>query len=64
MVKEREPCNIGMRRLYLENKLEKNFGYKYGAYKKSTLDVLMPNIAIYCYATVKLDVGIYKKFTL
>lgn len=60
MVKEREPCNISMKRIYFEKTLEKEFGWKYGAYQKSTVDKLMPNIAIYCYATVLLKSG-YKK---
>lgn len=52
MVKEREPCNINMRRIYFEKELETQFGWRYGAYQQSTIDKLMPNIAIYCYATV------------
>ena len=57
MVKEREPCNISMKRIYFEHTLEKEFGWKHGAYNRSTFDKLMPNIAIYCYATVLLPSG-------
>jgi len=60
MVKEREPCNISMRRIYFENELEKKFGWCRGAYQQSTVEKLMPNIAIYCYATVLRPSG-YKK---
>ena len=60
LVKEREPCNINMRRIYFEKDLENNFGWRYGAYQYSTVDKLMPNIAIYCYATVLRPTG-YKK---
>ena len=48
LVLEREPCNIGMRRLYDGDALQKRFGWKYGAYSTSA----MPNIAIYCHATI------------
>lgn len=61
MVKQREPCNISMRRIYLANKLEELFGWNCGAYQQSTPDKLMPNIAIYCYATVALSTG-YRNF--
>ena len=60
MVKEREPCNISMKRIYFKESLKEKFGWEYGAYQKSTVDKLMPNIAIYCYATVLLKSG-YKK---
>lgn len=60
MVKEREPCNIAMNRSYFEESLQTEFGWKQGAYKKSTVDKLMPNIAIYCYADVLRPYG-YKK---
>ena len=60
MVKEREPCNISMKRIYFEDSLQEQFGWKHGAYQKSTVDNLMPNIAIYCYANVLLPSG-YKK---
>jgi hypothetical protein len=60
MVKEREPCNISMRRIYFENELENKFGWRRGAYQQSTVEKLMPNIAIYCYATVLRPSG-YKK---
>jgi hypothetical protein len=49
LVLEREPCNIGMSRLYDANAMEKRFGWKYGAYGSSES---MPNIAVYCHATV------------
>lgn len=38
MIKEREPCNISMRRIYFEDKLQELFGWKHGAYRKSTPD--------------------------
>jgi hypothetical protein len=38
--------------MYSVDKFEKEFGWKEGAYTKSTTDKLMPNIAIYCNATV------------
>ena len=60
MVKEREPCNISMRRIYFEETLQNHFGWKHGAYHKSTQDKLMPNIAIYCYATVLRPTGYIK----
>jgi len=44
----REPVNIGMKRFYDEEKLHKAFGYKRGAYSKSTTKRLMQNIAIFC----------------
>ena len=52
MITQREPCNIGMKRLYDEKMLQKEFGWMYGAYERSTSNALMPNIAVYCYATV------------
>ncbi len=52
---EREPCNIGMRRLYDGDELQKGFGWKYGAYGLSTPETPMPNIAIYCNATVHTE---------
>ena len=60
MVKEREPCNISMKRLYFEESLQEHFGWKHGAYQCSTPDKLMPNIAIYCRATVLLTTGYVK----
>ena len=44
---EREPCNIGMRRLYDADAMQRRFGWKHGAY-----DTTSPNIAVYCHATV------------
>jgi hypothetical protein len=60
IVKEREPCNISMKRIYFEDSMKKEFGWKHGAYQRSTKEKLMPNIAIYCYANVLRSSG-YKK---
>ena len=60
LVTEREPCNIGMKRLYYNKHLQEKFGYEQGAYRLSTSDKLMPNIAIYTKATVKLEKGFEK----
>jgi hypothetical protein len=49
---EREPCNIGMRRIYDQNKLQETFGWRTGAYGAETP---MPNIAVYCNATVHTE---------
>jgi len=49
---QREPCNIAMKKYYDENKLEKKFGWKHGAYELSINTKLMPNIAIYCKASL------------
>lgn len=57
MITEREPCNITMKRLYNETVMEDIFGWKRGAYQQSTSDQLMPNIAIYCHATVQRPYG-------
>jgi hypothetical protein len=57
---EREPCNIGMDRLYDEKKLEKYFNYRYGAYQIPK----MPNIAVYCRATVKTKTKFIKVHVL
>lgn len=57
MATQREPCNIGMKRMYNEQLLEKTIGWKRGAYEMSTTAALMPNIAIYCHATVKRPQG-------
>ena len=57
---EREPCNLGLRRLYYEKLLNEKFGYSKGAYQYSTPEKLMPNIAVYTYATVKLQKGYCK----
>lgn len=51
MATEREPCNIGMRRLYNRYKLGAAFGYEIGAYSKGE----MPTIGIYCNATVRSE---------
>jgi len=48
MVRQREPCNVGMERRYDPDVLEAKFGYRFGAYASSTKEKLMPNIAIYC----------------
>jgi len=47
LVTRREPCNIGLDRLYDETRLEQHFGYRQGAYKEGS-----PNFAILCTATV------------
>jgi hypothetical protein len=60
LITEREPCNIGMKRLYLNKKLQQEFGYEEGAYRLSTPEKLMPNIAVYMRATVKLQRGFQK----
>jgi hypothetical protein len=52
LVEEREPVNMEMKRRYNENNLEQNFGWKKGAYEKSTTSKLYPNIGIYCHARV------------
>lgn len=57
----REPCNIGMRRLYDLDKMKKQFGYETGAYETHSIENPMPNIAIYCHATVKLPSGAFTK---
>eukprot|EP00927_Polykrikos_kofoidii_P044167 TRINITY_DN3820_c0_g1_i1.p1 TRINITY_DN3820_c0_g1~~TRINITY_DN3820_c0_g1_i1.p1 ORF type:complete len:323 (+),score=43.32 TRINITY_DN3820_c0_g1_i1:150-1118(+) len=54
MATEREPCNIAMNRLYDANMLHEMAGYRSGAYGASTLEKLMPNIAIYCKTPLKL----------
>lgn len=59
MVRQREPCNISMRRIYLKDEMQQVFGWKHGAYELSTPEKLMPNIAVYCYATVLLSTGCY-----
>lgn len=52
LMTEREPCNIGMRRIYSTLKMESEFGWKHGAYRLSTKEHPMPNVAVYCNATV------------
>jgi O-acetyl-ADP-ribose deacetylase (regulator of RNase III) len=52
LVEQREPVNIAMNQNYDENKLETNFGWKTGAYSKSSNLYLYPNIGIYCHARV------------
>lgn len=54
LMTEREPCNMGLMRFYNKNMLRDTFGYQEGAYRHSTRDKLMPNIAVYTHATVKL----------
>jgi hypothetical protein len=44
---QREPCNIGMRRLYNQDKMEEVFGWRKGAYTAGS-----PNFAMYCKATI------------
>lgn len=46
---EREPCNIGMRRIYNRKSMKDAFGYEIGAYSKG----YMPSIAVYCNATIR-----------
>jgi hypothetical protein len=53
LITEREPCNISMRQYYNKRKLQSEFGWSIGAYSLSTKTKLMPNIAVYCYATLK-----------
>jgi len=53
MTIQREPVNIALGRYYNTNILKNTFGWKQGAYTKSTEDKLMPNIAIYCKASVR-----------
>lgn len=60
LINEREPCNIGLRRLYNEKLLKNKYGYSKGAYQYSTPEKLMPNIAVYTHATVKLNKGYSK----
>lgn len=60
LLTEREPCNIGMKRLYLKNDLQREFGWSEGAYRLSTPEKLMPNIAVSMKATVKLEKGFEK----
>ena len=52
LVEQREPVNITMGRDFSGNVLETEFGWKKGAYGKSTKDKLYPNIGIYCHARV------------
>ena len=47
---QREPCNIGMRRLYDADSLQNIFGWRHGAYGGG--DKQMPNFAVYCNATI------------
>lgn len=49
---EREPCNIGMRRLYDQKAMQKTFGWSKGAYAS---EKPMPNIAVYCEAIVRTE---------
>ena len=49
---EREPCNINMNRLYNQSKMKHFFGWHKGAYQRSTIKKLMPNIAVSCEAIV------------
>lgn len=55
LVREREPVNIGMRRRYNKEKLKEEFGYATGAYGNSTVEKLMPNIAMYCKTPMSND---------
>lgn len=55
LMKIREPCNIGMKRRYDKEQMKTIFGWSTGAYGRSTAEHLMPNIAVYCHATVLLN---------
>eukprot|EP00811_Abedinium_folium_P036552 NODE_9251_length_1436_cov_14.540871.p1 GENE.NODE_9251_length_1436_cov_14.540871~~NODE_9251_length_1436_cov_14.540871.p1 ORF type:complete len:365 (+),score=58.40 NODE_9251_length_1436_cov_14.540871:97-1095(+) len=57
VAREREPCNIAMCRHYNEQGLEAAFGYRRGAYGKSTSTRLMPNIAIFCRTPIRAPMG-------
>ncbi len=57
LMTEREPCNIGMKRLYNQKELESIMGYSQGAYRNSTNEKRMPNIAVYTYATIYRPTG-------
>jgi len=57
LVLEREPVNIGMRRRYNKEKMKAAFGYATGAYGSSTVEKLMPNIAIYCKTPMRSSNG-------
>ncbi len=60
LMREREPCNIAMKRFYSKKALNDHFGYDEGAYRLSTKETLMPNFALYCRATVKLSSGFHR----
>ena len=64
LMREREPCNIGMGRLYNGKKMKQLFGYERGGYSASTPGHLMPNIAVYCHATVRLQNRYFKAHVL
>jgi hypothetical protein len=61
LVEQREPVNMCikgvMERMYNQNELETNFGWKTGAYGNPTTSQLYPNIGIYCHARVTNDVN-------
>ena len=50
---KREPVNIKMNRQYHKDKMKEYFKYETGYYENSVQTKLMPNIAVYCYATIK-----------
>jgi nicotinic acid mononucleotide adenylyltransferase len=52
---EREPVNIAMNRYYNQDQCQAHLGWKTGAYEQSSVYRLMPNLAVYCHATVKQD---------
>lgn len=60
LLMQREPTNISLRRNYSKDLLAEHFGYSIGAYSLSTSEKLMPNIAIYTHATIKLSKGFTK----
>lgn len=55
MAREREPVHIAMERHYDLHRLHDYFGYKHGAYRRSTKFNLMPQIAIYCRTPFRRD---------
>jgi hypothetical protein len=54
LMREREPCNIGMRRMYHQDSMKEVFGYSVGAYAYTNEGRQMPNLAVYCNATMRL----------
>ena len=55
LVRQREPVNIAMKRLYDETKMQEYFGYSRGAYEQSSPEELLPNIAIYCKTPIRFQ---------
>jgi len=48
----REPTNIALSRMYDESRMGEEFGYNIGGYSLHKKGTIMPNIAVYCYATL------------